>query len=113
MEWFRIGFVLFAFVAGWGIGFVAGMDSERKQGALIRKDKEFFQGKCERLELALMSKSPNDAAQNYAARTDSPIEQTTVEVDPPKKTWQQFQGDWSKLSEAEQEKILGWSKEPQ
>lgn len=77
------------------------------------KQRDFYQGKAERLELAIMSQTPLAAANDYAARTDSPIEQTTVEVDPPKKTWQQFSGDWSKLSEAEQEKILGWSKEPQ
>ena len=79
----------------------------------LRKNEDFYLGKIERLELALMSQTPIAAAQNYAARTDSPIEQTTVEVEPPKKTWQQLSGDWRKLSEAEQEKILGWSKEPQ
>jgi hypothetical protein len=76
------------------------------------KQRDFYQGKAERLELALFSKSPNDAAQNYAARTDSPIEQTVVETEPPKKTWQQFQKEWSKLSESEQMEQLGW-KEPQ
>ena len=85
--------------------YVKHLESELAQ---TRKDLEFYRGKCERLELALMSKSPNDAAQNYAARTDSPIEQTVVETEPPKKTWAQFQKEWSTLSEAEQIEKLGW-----
>ena len=71
-------------------------------------DAEFFRGKCERLELALMSYA-NSPSQDYVSRTEkaaSPIESTTVEL-PKKETWREKIDKWSKMSPEEQDAAVG------
>ena len=76
----------------------------------LRKQRDFYQGKCERLELALMSQS-TPAAQSYVERTEpKPIESTTVEL-PKKETWREKIDKWSKMTPAEQDAAMGVSPE--
>ena len=66
----------------------------------------FYQGKCERLELALMSQSTS-AAQSYVERTEpKPIESTTVEL-PKKESWREKFDKWGKMTSEEQDAAVG------
>jgi hypothetical protein len=73
----------------------------------LRRDLEFYRGKCERLELAMASQG-NAAQQHYATRTDLPparaatLERTQL---PTRKSFAELKREWNALTEAQQEEI--------
>jgi hypothetical protein len=72
----------------------------------LRKQRDFFMGKCERLEMALMSQS-TPAAQSYVERTEpKPIESTTVEL-PKKESWREKFDKWGKMTDEERDAAIG------
>jgi hypothetical protein len=74
-----------------------------------RKDLEFLQGKCERLELAIMSQAQAPAQHEYVARTDQrpnvvgALEKLTTGTRLP---WREVQRKWANMSEADQVKAV-------
>lgn len=78
----------------------------------LRRQRDFFQGKCERLEMAMMAAQTTTAAQEFVARSEpTPIEETKVET-PAKKNFAQIRQWWSTLTDEEQDKAMG-VKEPE
>lgn len=80
-----------------------------KQLSAARQDVEFYRGKCERLELAIMSNPP--AQQAFAARQEKPaIDKVRVPQPPPRIPFSDLKTRWNSLSQDEQEKALkdGW-----
>jgi hypothetical protein len=72
----------------------------------LEKQLSFYQGKCERLELALMSQS-TPSAQSYVERTEpKTIESTTVEL-PKKESWREQLDKWRKMNDEERDASLG------
>ena len=72
----------------------------------LEKQLSFYQGKCERLELALMSQS-TPSAQSYVERTEpKTIESTTVEL-PKKESWHEKFDKWGKMTPEEQDAAVG------
>ena len=72
----------------------------------LEKQLAFYQGKCERLELALMSQS-TPAAQDYVARSEpAKIESTSVEL-PKQKTWHEKYQEWVKMTDEERDVAMG------
>lgn len=69
----------------------------------LRKQYAFYQGKCERLELAAMQSTP--AGRDYVARTEEaarpPIE--SAPIVPSKANFALIREEWDKLSPVQQE----------
>lgn len=82
------------------------IDTLEKMLQLERERVEFYRGKCERLELAIMSQANSAAQQSYAARTDAPpITETKVEM-PRHVPFNELKRRWNTLSLEEQEKAI-------
>jgi hypothetical protein len=71
-----------------------------QQLAQTRKDLEFYRGKCERLEQALM---PQTKPEPVVVR---PIEATPIETKPAKKTWRETVSEWAKLTPEQQDEAM-------
>lgn len=72
----------------------------------LRKQRDFFMGKCERLELAILSATATTAAQEFVRQAEpSPIAETLVEQ-PKKQTWRGMLDRWRNMSDEEQDKLL-------
>lgn len=78
----------------------------REDVAYLRKELKFYQGKCERLELAVMQSRPGPAA-NYVERTEQPpkppIGETEVNA---LSRFADIKKKWNALSPEEQEKAM-------
>ena len=80
---------------------------ERKRAERLEKDLEFFQGKCERLELAL-AKNPQGLLQ-YAQTTPLPtasMPPSAPPVPPRRMSRADILSAWNEKTEAEQNEIL-------
>lgn len=91
------------------------LEIKRKQIDEARKDLEYYRGKCERLELAVMSYAPAPAAAEYVARSDKPaVKDVKVHPPvPPRIPFGDLKRKWAALSAEEQDKALkdGWDVE--
>jgi hypothetical protein len=79
----------------------------RDENAFLRKQFNFYQGKCERLELALMSQH-GPAAADYVERTDPRPAIASIEIPtgPKKLTFAKMRTAWENLTAEEQEQHL-------
>jgi hypothetical protein len=80
----------------------------REENLFLRKQFNFYQGKCERLELAMMSQQPG--GRSYVERTDDskrpPIGSVEIPTGPKKLTFAMMREQWNTLSAEEQEAHL-------
>jgi hypothetical protein len=88
----------------------------QKQLAEARKDIELYRGKCERLELAVMTQAAAPAAAEYVARTDAKAPRDIRDVKlqqqtPPRIPFSDIKRRWNALSAEQQEKAIeeGWN----
>jgi len=73
----------------------------------LRKDLEYYRGKCERLELAIAT-AGNAAQRDYSAQSRAPgllpnIEHIQL---PARKSFADLKREWNELSQEQQEKIV-------
>lgn len=68
----------------------------------LRQQNAFLQGKCERLELAVLQPKGIETFTPAA-----PIEHVKVEARPKVSSWRVAESEWNSLSEEEQQKRLG------
>jgi hypothetical protein len=84
---------------------------ERKEVSLLRKDLEFYRGKCERLELVVMM-TKGDAGKDYVERTDrmtAPVRRTPIQDVPVGQTKLKFRdikNKWDSLTEEERDEAF-------
>ena len=81
---------------------------ERERIKVYRADVEFYRGKCEKLELAILETSPSGSAQSFVKRADPrrpSIMQTKLE-NTMKPKFQELRKKWDSLSAEDQEKIV-------
>lgn len=78
-----------------------------------RKDLEFYRGKCERLEMAVMSVAAAPAAAEYVSRSDKPPIREARAPQPlgvPRIPFGDLKRKWNAMSAEEQDKAMkeGW-----
>jgi len=78
---------------------------ERKRAERLEKDLEFFQGKCERLELAL-AKNPQGLLQSGQTTPLPPAPPAPPQQGPRRMSRADILSAWNEKSEAEQNEIL-------
>lgn len=88
--------------------YVAHLESENEW---LRREYSFFKGKCERLELAMMTANrESTAAQQYVDRSDKQTDIAKAKVEVPnlgsEKSWAQTQATWANMTPEEQQKRI-------
>jgi hypothetical protein len=86
------------------------LEIAQKQLADARKDLEFYRGKCERLELAVMSVAAAPAAAEYVQQAKPAIKDVKLQQVPPRLPFTDIKRRWNAMTEEEQQKALkdGW-----
>lgn len=86
---------------------------ERTRLETARRDLEFYRGKCERLELAIMNATPAVAGQDYVRRTEpkKPSIGTVKLEGAMRPMFNELRNKWNKMSLEEQDKAVkdGWT----